>query len=146
VAPTASIAGRIPRPLKLSAITAQGGKVSIGARGPALGLARLLPSALLVVLVTWEVRRVVPRTGFDHSWQLALNLAAQHGLDFGRDVVFTYGPLGFLAQPLIVSALTGGVLLGPSGTASRRGSGLPPLAAAAIVQLALGVALALNGR
>jgi hypothetical protein len=119
--------------------------VSIGARGPALGLARLLPSALLV-LVTWEVRRVVPRTGFDNSWQLALNLAVEHGLDFGRDVVFTYGPLGFLAQPLIVSALTGGVLLGPSGTASGRGSGLPLLAAAAIVQLALGVALALNGR
>jgi hypothetical protein len=82
--------------------------VSIGARRPALGLARLLPSALLVAFVTWEVPEIVPRTGFDNSWELALNLAAEHGLDYGRDVVFTYGPLGFLSQPLIVPALTGG--------------------------------------
>ena len=82
--------------------------MSIGARRPALGLSRLLPTALLVALVTWEVPEIVPRTGFDNSWQLALNLAADHGLDYGRDVVFTYGPLGFLSQPLIVPALTGG--------------------------------------
>jgi hypothetical protein len=82
--------------------------VSIGARRPTLRVARLLPSAMLIALVTWEVPEFVPRTGFDASWQLALNLAAEHGLDYGHDVVFTYGPLGFLSQPLIVSALTGG--------------------------------------
>jgi hypothetical protein len=94
--------------LKLSAIPAYVGKVSIGARRPVLGVARLLPSALLVVLVTWEVPEFVPGTGFDDSWRLALNLAAEHGLDYGRDIVFTYGPLGFLSQPLTVSALIGG--------------------------------------
>lgn len=63
----------------------------------------LLSLALLLALATWEVPTAVPSIGFDTSWQLALSLAAAHGLNFGRDVVFTYGPLGFLSQPLIVS-------------------------------------------
>jgi hypothetical protein len=66
----------------------------------------LLPVGLFLALVTWEVPTVVPSTGFDASWQLALNLAAVHGLEFGRDVIFTYGPLGFLSEPLVVSGTT----------------------------------------
>ena len=97
----------LTRVLKLFAIPAHVSKASIAVRQPAYGLARLLASALLVALVTWEVPEIVPRTGFDTSWQLALNLAADHGLDYGRDIVFTYGPLGFLSQPLMVSVLTG---------------------------------------
>ena len=93
--------------LKLFAIPAHVSKASIAVRHPAYGLARLLASALLLALVTWEVPEIVPRIGFDTSWQLALNLAADHGLDYGRDIVFTYGPLGFLSQPLMVSVLTG---------------------------------------
>ncbi|MDX6485753.1 MAG: hypothetical protein QOF43_906, partial [Gaiellaceae bacterium] len=45
--------------------------------------------------------------GFDNSWQIGLHLAAVDGLDYGRDVVFPYGPLGFLGHPLIVSWWTG---------------------------------------
>ncbi|BDC51800.1 membrane protein [Bryobacterales bacterium F-183] len=39
--------------------------------------------------------------GLDASWIWGLNLAAQSNLLFGRDIGFTYGPLGFLNQPII---------------------------------------------
>jgi hypothetical protein len=32
----------------------------------------------------------------DHSWRLALNMAVKENLVWGRDFVFTYGPLGYL--------------------------------------------------
>jgi len=32
----------------------------------------------------------------DTSWQLVLEYAAGHGWQFGKDIVFTYGPLGYL--------------------------------------------------
>jgi len=37
--------------------------------------------------------------GIDSGWQWVVNTASQHGWVFGRDVVFTYGPLGWLATP-----------------------------------------------
>src|SRR4051794_3724619 len=33
----------------------------------------------------------------DSSWVFGLNYAAAHGLRMGRDVIYTYGPLGHLA-------------------------------------------------
>lgn len=46
---------------------------------------------------------VAPRTfllplgsSLDHSWQISLYLALKEGLIFGREFVFTYGPLGIL--------------------------------------------------
>jgi hypothetical protein len=42
-------------------------------------------------------------TGLDASWKLGLNLAQSQGLVAGRDVVFTYGPLGYLFYPERVS-------------------------------------------
>jgi hypothetical protein len=38
-----------------------------------------------------------PLQGLDPSWRLALHLAVQQGMTFGRDIAFTYGPLGFLS-------------------------------------------------
>ena len=35
----------------------------------------------------------------DSSWSAVLVYAHQHGLQFGKDIVFTYGPLGFLTVP-----------------------------------------------
>jgi hypothetical protein len=35
--------------------------------------------------------------GLDSSWNAALAVALTRGLAFGRDIVFTYGPLGFLS-------------------------------------------------
>jgi len=42
--------------------------------------------------------------GIDPGWQWAANQAADAGLVFGRDIVFTYGPLAFLMVPLDVSS------------------------------------------
>ncbi len=39
------------------------------------------------------------KPGLDESWAWALNAATQTGYIFGKDVVFTYGPLGFLMSP-----------------------------------------------
>src|SRR5260370_29230780 len=39
------------------------------------------------------------KPGLDESWQWALNAATQNSYIFGKDVVFTYGPLGFLMTP-----------------------------------------------
>lgn len=41
--------------------------------------------------------------GLDSSWNIGLHLAAVNGLIFGRDIIFTYGPLGFLNFPLLIS-------------------------------------------
>lgn len=37
--------------------------------------------------------------GIDSGWQWVVNIAADHDWIFGQDVVFTYGPLGWLASP-----------------------------------------------
>src|SRR4030081_922779 len=39
------------------------------------------------------------RPGLDESWAWALNTVPQTSYIFGKDVVFTYGPLGFLMSP-----------------------------------------------
>jgi hypothetical protein len=39
------------------------------------------------------------KPGLDESWAWALNAVTQTGFLFGKDVVFTYGPLGFLMAP-----------------------------------------------
>jgi hypothetical protein len=43
----------------------------------------------------------------DSSWGAALVFGHQHGLQFGRDLVFTYGPLGYLLMPWFASATAG---------------------------------------
>lgn len=35
--------------------------------------------------------------GLDPSWQFSLHMAHEQGLTFGKDFIFTYGPLGFLS-------------------------------------------------
>ncbi len=44
------------------------------------------------------------KTGFDPSWVYALNILPHTGFLFGRDVAYTYGPLGFLLEPLNVGS------------------------------------------
>jgi hypothetical protein len=44
------------------------------------------------------------RTGLDASWRYGLNQLARLPYRFGRDVVFTYGPLGYLLWPLDVGS------------------------------------------
>lgn len=45
----------------------------------------------------------------DPSWIYAINQAGALGLKFGKDIIFTYGPLGYLLQPINIgyNALAG---------------------------------------
>jgi hypothetical protein len=55
--------------------------------------------ALLAMAACWSLPcqfAVLPEMGIGYSWQLALQLAVMDGKIFGRDFVFTYGPLGYL--------------------------------------------------
>lgn len=36
-----------------------------------------------------------PEASLDGSWRMALGYFFQHGFQFGKEVIFTYGPLGF---------------------------------------------------
>jgi hypothetical protein len=58
------------------------------------------------------MQSTVPQPGLDPSWKLGLSLAHVDGIHAGSTLVFTYGPLGFLAEPNIV--WTPGALLGLS--------------------------------
>lgn len=60
---------------------------------------------LAAAVITWDRVLVSPTLGLDASWILGLNLAAADGIDHGTDFVFTYGPLGFLEEPLVVDGL-----------------------------------------
>ena len=53
----------------------------------------------------------LPGNGLDASWELGLNMAKKQGLIFGRDVVFTYGPLGYLHTKLTVYLWTGSLYI-----------------------------------
>lgn len=67
-----------------------------------------------IVLAVFVVLMIPPffikelRPGLDESWQIALHLAWQNDLVFGKDFLFTYGPLGILysRHALAVSKLT----------------------------------------
>lgn len=50
-------------------------------------------------LLTWPTDSITPSSGPDPSWVTGLYLAFEQGMRFGTEVVFTYGPLGFLEVP-----------------------------------------------
>lgn len=64
-----------------------------------VGARRTWITALIVCLATWQVAFVVPGLGLDLSWMAGLYMAVHQGKDFGSEIVFTYGPLGFLDWP-----------------------------------------------
>jgi hypothetical protein len=56
----------------------------------------------VVFLLTWGGGLVAARTiSIDDSFHAGLNMATVQGLEFGTDVVVTYGPLGFLKSYLL---------------------------------------------
>ena len=72
--------------------------------------------AVVLTVLSWPVASVTPLAGLDNSWEVGLSLALARGLTFGRQVVFTYGPLGLVSTP---KAVTGGTLvLGMVGAAA----------------------------
>jgi len=58
--------------------------------GPAIAI-------LAIAALSWPVPAGPARTGVDPSWAAGLHLAIGTGVHFGSDLVWTYGPLGFLA-------------------------------------------------
>ncbi len=62
------------------------------------GTVALALTALLLTLVTWPVLSLQPAGGLDPSWMTGLHMAFNQGLDAGTQVLFSYGPLGFLRQ------------------------------------------------
>src|SRR5258707_12718208 len=63
---------------------------------------RLWPAVLgaaVIALVCLVVPIPAPDLGVDVSWSAVLNWAHAHGSQFGKELVFTYGPLGYLLAP-----------------------------------------------
>lgn len=56
-------------------------------------------AATAVALLTLPSMLVAPEAGLDPSWRMAMHVGAAQGLTHGSEIVFTYGPLGFLATP-----------------------------------------------
>ena len=61
---------------------------------------------LLLTIVSWPVPATMATPGLDPSWMLGLALAQEQGLAWGRDIIFTYGPLGIGVYPIAVSSGT----------------------------------------
>lgn len=55
--------------------------------------------ALPVIVLAWGPGFAFPAAGLDVSWWSGLYMAAHDQLQYGREIVFTYGPLGFLKIP-----------------------------------------------
>jgi hypothetical protein len=58
-------------------------------------------AGLLVALLAWRVGMHSAGLGLDASWNAGLTMAVEQGLGFGEEIVFTYGPLGFLQSPFV---------------------------------------------
>lgn len=95
----------------------------------------------LVSLLVWKVGMATPGPGLDASWNAGLAMATEHGLQFGREVVFTYGPLGFLQGPFVWYSGLGALAFAFSAAVYvafcvalvwALGRTLPPLAAALV--------------
>lgn len=72
----------------------------------------VLSSALLgfvLAVFTWPVQTVEPTPGLDPSWVVGLYMATERGLHAGTEIVFTYGPLGFLGLPSVYAVWLGRV-------------------------------------
>lgn len=57
--------------------------------------------AAVLAIFTWPIASIGPGPGLDASWQAALYMGVEGGMQFGRELVFTYGPLGFLHAPVL---------------------------------------------
>ncbi|HSL33269.1 MAG TPA: hypothetical protein VK871_06440, partial [Candidatus Limnocylindrales bacterium] len=105
-----------------------------------------MPATLLVaagiVVLSWPYTLAAP-IGIDESWRAVLHVTGPLDLQFGRDIVFTYGPLGFLSVPTPILGASSVIAIGATAAAylaltatllvlARR---LLPLWAAAIVVL-----------
>lgn len=56
---------------------------------------------LIVALLGWRVGMNPPGVGLDASWNAGLAMGVHDGLHWGKELVWTYGPLGFLQTQLV---------------------------------------------
>lgn len=56
---------------------------------------------MLAALCAWHIGMNSAGIGLDASWNAGLTMAVHQGLQFGREIVFSYGPLGFLQSPFV---------------------------------------------
>jgi hypothetical protein len=61
---------------------------------------------LFLVVLVFPYYRIYesPEGGIDNSWRIALELAKAKGLIFGKDIIYTYGPLGSLTQRFAIES------------------------------------------
>ncbi len=57
----------------------------------------------VLTVASWPARTTVPTADLDQSWMGGLHVAVRQGLQHGSDILFTYGPLGFLNAPQVWS-------------------------------------------
>lgn len=87
-------------------------------RQPQSTVPTVIAVGLLVAVLFFPSWYLVPRYGLDPSWMLGLSWAQHLGLDWGPDVAFAYGPLGWTAEPMAFSRgqLVVSLLLHVAGT------------------------------
>jgi hypothetical protein len=86
-----------------------------------------LVAAFFISLVLLTVPTAPPDLG-EPSWSAVLRWAHDQGLQFGKDIVFTYGPLGFLLAPYTLSQPTQTLLLAQAALCFQSALGLCLLA------------------
>src|SRR3990172_4967501 len=64
----------------------------------------ILVPIIILTLGIWTMPGLLesPTFGLDPSWRIGLNMAMMKNFQFGRDIVFTSGPLGYIVQPTFV--------------------------------------------
>jgi len=97
---------------------------------PTIAPRSLLLAGLLlyVVLVQTPLDFALPVRGIDPAWMQVLTHAAAHGWQWGRDIVFTFGPFGYLYTHLFHEALAPGLILLHTALALALGLGIVNLA------------------
>ncbi len=73
--------------------------------------AAFLLVGLALAVLAWDEVNFAPRAGLDPSWGAALHMAAGSDLTWGRELVFTFGPLGFVKVPTLWGTGTGTLAL-----------------------------------
>ncbi|MDB5042564.1 MAG: hypothetical protein JWN27_3290, partial [Candidatus Eremiobacteraeota bacterium] len=86
---------------------------------------------------------LAPDSGLDGSWRYLLAIAQERHLVFGRDVIFTYGPLGWLSGRLDVPQHALALRIALSGIAAAAGVATALLASRARSPVRAALAFAL---
>ena len=55
---------------------------------------------ILFVVATTPIAVFIPSSGLDSSWLAIFNWAVGKEIEFGKDIIFTAGPLGFMISPI----------------------------------------------